>query len=39
MSVCSTKLTEKIDGTTEENGNGVFVRDNGRVDCRAPSAA
>ena len=33
------KLTEKIDGTAEDNGNGVFVRNNRRVNCRAPSTA
>jgi len=39
MSIYSTKLIEKIDGTAEDNGNGVFVRNNGRVNYRAPSAA
>jgi len=37
MSVYSTKLIEKIDGTAEDNGNGVFIRDNEIVNCRAPS--
>jgi len=39
MSVCSTKLIEKIDGIVEDNGNSVFISDNGRVACQAPSAA
>jgi hypothetical protein len=39
MSICSTKLIEKIDGIAEDNRNGVFIRDNGKVSCRAPSAA
>ena len=39
MSIYSTKLIEKIDGIVEDNGNGVFVHDNGMVDCRAPSTA
>jgi len=39
MSVYSIKLIKKINGITEENGNGVFVRNNGRVNYRAPSAA
>jgi hypothetical protein len=39
MSVCSIKLIEKIDSIAEDNGNGVFVRDNRIVNCRAPSAA
>jgi hypothetical protein len=30
------KLTENIDGTAKVDGNGVFVRDNGRLSCRAP---
>ena len=33
------KLIKKIDGTAEDNRNGVFIRDNGRVNCQAPSAA
>jgi hypothetical protein len=39
MSVYSIKLIEKIDSIVEDNGNSVFIRDNGRVNCRAPSAA
>jgi len=39
MSIYSTKLIEKIDGIAEDNGNGIFVRDNGIVNCRTPSAA
>ncbi|KAH7111849.1 hypothetical protein B0J11DRAFT_585777 [Dendryphion nanum] len=31
--------TINLDGTTEVNGNGVFVRDNGKLSCRAPIAA
>ena len=39
MSVCSIKLIEKIDSIIEENRNSVFVYNNGRVDCQAPSTA
>jgi len=39
MSICSIKLIEKIDSIMEENGNGMFVYNNRKVDCWAPSAA
>jgi len=39
MSVYSIKLIEKIDSIAEENRNGVFIYNNRRVNCRAPSAA
>jgi len=30
------KLKEDLDGTTVENGYGIFIRDNGKLACRAP---
>ncbi|KAF1964749.1 hypothetical protein BU23DRAFT_52105 [Bimuria novae-zelandiae CBS 107.79] len=31
--------TINLDGTTADNGHGVFIRDNGKLSCRAPIAA
>jgi hypothetical protein len=33
------RLTDEIDGTAKVDGHGVFVRDNGKLSCRAPTAA